>query len=803
MENQQYVRIFVLLLALWPALVFGYDNDFTHPLLTNEAIKLFGQDYSGKLSGSDSQSIVQGSKDEDNIPRWLEHFYDPINNRGLNAGQFATSKQWAHGQNITGNDYSWENAIYEYAYGDRQKGLYALGHIVHLVQDATVPDHTRDDVHVMVKTYEAYAENQKFVPASTPIYINSLDDYFDQAANFSNNNFFSDDTILNYYNSPQVEKENWEKTSRGVEVNFGLGTFGRLVLIKRFRDSQGVLHTEYSLDDTDNKVMSDYWNTLAPKAVGYSAGVIKLFFDEVEKEKLNGTLKKARMPWWEKLLELAKVRVDQILGSAIFSVGNNREDDDPVTPSSKMTPSIDVPPSVGEDEIELIPEENIPKTKQEQLAELEAKLRRLRKEMDEISGQGEQIIIPVIHSVNSVLSLVGVGVLETEAPTTTATTTVTIISPPVVTSPEDFSLVFATSSLTFSGKASSGLTIFNDFDGTEATANENEDWSLTLSDLVQGLNEIKFYTRDEEGNTSLPFEVSFVVDALPLAVDFSISNCDRSLSPDFCLLKPTSTLSFVWSLTKPGDYQYDLMKETYYRGEWTWEKIETISDLETTTETGLGGSDLLKEFNWQILVHNASSSEIIASSSIVTTTFHPRPIVINEIGWAGTTASPLDEWIELKNYLRDYQLSLVGYYLTDTNKTWQINLDGSILPSGYYLIERGSDEVVSNRQAKLIDNFISDANAKAFDLQNVGLKLWRKVGEEEELVDETPTWDKASSPSSSLERTWEHEISVDLSTWEDNTGCNESDGPCALDRNASTTLGTPGVINSASIPRLW
>ena len=42
---------------------------------------------------------------------------------------------------------TWERAVYEYANGNPKEALYTLGYILHLIEDAAVPDHTRDDPH--------------------------------------------------------------------------------------------------------------------------------------------------------------------------------------------------------------------------------------------------------------------------------------------------------------------------------------------------------------------------------------------------------------------------------------------------------------------------------------------------------------------------------------------------------------------------------------------------------------------------------------------------------------------------------
>jgi hypothetical protein len=666
------------------------------------------------------------------------------------------------------------------------------------VQDATVPDHTRDDPHPIIKTYETYAKVKDSVPPSDPTYLDSLDAYFDSAANFSNSNFFSDDTILKYYPNPKISKEIKEIGFDGNIRNYGYNSFNKKVALvtSKIGDS-GVIQKVYNIyDKNDNKVMADYWNTLAPKAVGYSAGVIKLFLSEVEKEKTTGILKKERMPWWEKLLELVKIKTDQLLASVNLSIKEKEQ----------MTP---LPPLLEPEEKEdpnlPAPEIEKEKTVQEQLIEIREKLERLKAELDGLNGAGELVILPAVYSANRVFSSLGTSTVNLEAPTTTTASSSIVIAPPIIISPADFSVIFSTSSITFSGTASSGLVVFNNFDRGQATTSEIGEWTMTINEIPQGSSTIKFFARDNEDNVSLPMEVTLGVDYLPLAINLSIDNCAQSLSSYFCLLKPTSTLNFIWSLTKPGDYKYDLIKTENDYGDW--QSPETVASgvsvSETSARLNFEARDLLREFKWQVLAMDASSSEVFASSSEVVTTFHPRPIVINEIGWAGTIASNLDEWFELQSFLFEPSLNLEDYYVSDTNGNWRFDLSGDISPRGYYLVERGSDDVISNRSAQLVDNFIDDSSTKAFDLSKIGLKLWRKTDLGDILIDETPLWDKTGSALSSLERTWEDRVSTDISTWEVNEGCNETDGPCAVDRNATTTFGTPGVINMASIPRLW
>ena len=165
MENRKSL-IFLTLVSflLFPLFTFAYKPDTTHKGLTRDILKFYEYYYPSKFTEDEKISIEKGAVDEDSGVRALNHFYDPVYNKGIAL----TSKEWAgntQAQAVTsgsylaglGNatrgyfssatDYSWDRAIYEYAHGDKKRGLESLGNILHLIEDATVPDHTRDDPH--------------------------------------------------------------------------------------------------------------------------------------------------------------------------------------------------------------------------------------------------------------------------------------------------------------------------------------------------------------------------------------------------------------------------------------------------------------------------------------------------------------------------------------------------------------------------------------------------------------------------------------------------------------------------------
>ena len=82
--------------------------------------------------------------------------------------------------------------------------------------------------------------------------------------------------------------------------------------------------------------------------------------------------------------------------------------------------------------------------------------------------------------------------------------------------------------------------------------------------------------------------------------------------------------------------------------------------------------------------------------------YTPLSLLINEIAWVGTIASFDDEWIELYNPgLTPINLSL-GWRLVADDGSPDITLTGTITAGDYYLLERGSDNVVQGIDADLI-----------------------------------------------------------------------------------------------------
>ena len=112
--------------------------------------------------------------------RSVNHFHNPLTNEGF-SGIWGTgvlsgtsSIQWAQspiGTQSPGGHYSWfdvrnffymaltvtDKTIKEASFADTFRGL---GQLMHLVQDLSVPEHTRDDGHY-IRAYEAWVASQR------------------------------------------------------------------------------------------------------------------------------------------------------------------------------------------------------------------------------------------------------------------------------------------------------------------------------------------------------------------------------------------------------------------------------------------------------------------------------------------------------------------------------------------------------------------------------------------------------------------------------------------------------------------
>lgn len=370
MEETNMSRWFLSILLLWliscGEYAYAYDSDFVHPAINYNAtlqsnLESYLEEQLKLSDGIDTtfnkqktwKWVEKGGELEDEAPRWLNHFHDPLkpwDEAGFCvtplACEYDSSLLWAqkNWQNLSGT-FSWitareafyaaltTNSEAEYAMTFR-----ALGQVIHLVADAAVPAHVRNDPHPTGETYESYAREiekkydgkvkpqwwainfngikpapgifEKYIPnTGAPVPISALWDIdrytIDSGAGvtqqgdiglaeYTNANFFSDDTIIiNKYPHPALEEGDlsgfdwgnleelaaednktdnryyiWKTNETG--ETYRLASFSLVSL-----DGQGVLHPVLVIDD---QVVLDYANLLVPHAVGYSAALLDYFF---------------------------------------------------------------------------------------------------------------------------------------------------------------------------------------------------------------------------------------------------------------------------------------------------------------------------------------------------------------------------------------------------------------------------------------------------------------------------------------------------------------------------------------------
>ncbi|MFS1518553.1 phospholipase D-like domain-containing protein [Bacillus sp. SCS-151] len=131
-----------------------------------------------------------------------------------------------------------------------------------------------------------------------------------------------------------------------------------------------------------------------------------------------------------------------------------------------------------------------------------------------------------------------------------------------------------------------------------------------------------------------------------------------------------------------------------------------------------------------------------------------REVVVNEIAWMGTTASSSDEWIELYNN-SNTTISLEGWTLSSIDGTPSINLNGEILPNGYFLLERTDDNTVSNVMADLVYTGALSNTNEVLELRDA----------QNNLIDIVDNWYAGDSSTRATMERIDSTVSASASNW--------------------------------------
>lgn len=312
-------------IPLFSSTAHAYDQQNTHPALTDEAVDFYNLNFpNNPLTQEDKEMLIRGAIEEDTPPRWLNHFYDPIYNTGWIG--YTTSKKWAissttqqaftdsafsyggfanlFSDGLSPTDYSYERALHDYATGNRKRAMLAMGHVMHLLEDSNVPEHTRGDTHLPWHGTESPYEKTMakwnpgnidvasglFKKSKKPVLLSQIGDYFDEIARYSNGYFFSEDTIISTkYQLPQIIETQRTKSEEklfaiGLDKNrqkFNLAILNTRKVRNVFQISRATLLDE----EFGDIILDDYWSRLSTDFVAHGAGALKLFLEQAEQVK--------------------------------------------------------------------------------------------------------------------------------------------------------------------------------------------------------------------------------------------------------------------------------------------------------------------------------------------------------------------------------------------------------------------------------------------------------------------------------------------------------------------------------------
>jgi len=878
------------ILFISPFFVIAYSDDTTHPALTSETVIFFNIHYPDlSFTEEEKKLLTQGSTDEDKGTRALQHFYDPVYDRGITMFgiEWQKSKEWAqdtlaqatYNFNILSNptekvfygtvreffrsdtDYSWERAIYEYAWGDKERGLKSLGHVLHLIQDASVPDHTRNDPHPpafhLGSPYEKWTaqfgpENINVLDKLTfkkPVEHDRLEKYFNEIAKYSNNNFFSKDTIFDEnYAKPKVSYEWQETLDDGRWYKFGYrdidGKQYRLVVLPDIPDWKAVLDQSESLTivDPDHLILTDYWNLLSQQAVLHGAGVVKLFFDEVEKEQETKTLYRKNRNWLQRLFDGTKKDIYNTT-TAIYggSVPYEELEDDSFNAQSASVVAVQIANNQEQQtELQVRPVDE---------TETQQDVENVAIETDDSTAVNDEDVLDdlTVLPTDTVLSQMLVvseeiivkddsskptpyqpgfgggsrGNVETpseeseppaeeeeventseeeeedeeegeeEVDGDDETPLPFAVPIPIILSPSEDILHTAFTSTTFFGFASSTLTISNDFSSATTTPDENEEWTLTLSGFEEGTTTVAFFTTNIGGATSSSATKTIVVDTTaPVFDSFTILQCEYSLSTATCLSGGV-TLNLSWSSASTDVAYYAL----------------TLDSIQTSTTTDISGTlTVPSDGSYSIQVAAYDTVGNGATTSIQSVAVIARPLVINEIAWGGTGASSADEWVEIFNRT-SYAIDMTKVSLVADDGVPDLLLSSTALPQGYYLIER-TDDTTTSVNADLAVAFSGSGVGSGLSNDGEVLRLIHTLGgQATTTLDGTPalsscggTWCVgAAGPNYiSMERANPALEGTLASSWKSNNTFTKN----GTDADGTVINGTPRAQNSVSLPSI-
>ena len=753
MENRGplgLVIVALLVTLLVPSSSADAYSKQTHSNITKYTFEKYQEIFNSPFSFRDIADASRGSADEDKNPRYLNHFYDPVHDQGLDTLLLngIASPVWADSILEQGNyfwgkihvneplfssdtDYSWDRAVYEYVHGDREYAIQALGHQLHLVQDVTVPAHVRNDAHPPWNqdAYEKYSDgkvpNIQLRVGDIPI-SNNITETTQRLATFTNLNFLSRDSF-DKYQEPKINK-------RFIRGEYVYNQLGHRIAFEKvdFELSTGE-KVEYVSDDTDFTVAKENWEVLSRQAVLYGVSTIDLFFRDVEKEQRTGDLlamNKSRRDTEGFLKRFAqsrdsKLKLTSLAAADVYEL--NKEDADGYFAAADVY-GLHIPASARDSVLKdetgqtasailslqraiqsPIVGERIPRgippaplngdVKEDENIPQEIYREELKDVDIEENLETTVTEAPKVKETNAEEETVNLSPFEPGgygyggggsgvSEKEADDTDDTVSHDPVITYPANASIL-ATTTISFSGTGVAGQTISAVIGTTTATSTVLSDgtWSLETLVLPEGASQGLFTQIDNDGNESNEVTVSFEIDITPPdATTMEVLECTHTLRVDGECLSGSTSINVNWEAVSSA-FSYGV----YVGGN----EVSTT----TTTSTVVSMND---QETSEILIHTYDEAGNSAVSNTVSVEVFENPIIITEVAWGGTAASTEDEWIELYNRT-DYILSVGHIRIRADDGAPVVTLAGTIGKGDYwtdhaYLIERGDGTATSKAE---------------------------------------------------------------------------------------------------------
>ncbi|OGN13467.1 MAG: hypothetical protein A3J47_03870 [Candidatus Yanofskybacteria bacterium RIFCSPHIGHO2_02_FULL_43_22] len=713
----------LLSVLLVPVLAFGYSQNTTHPALTDEIVDFYNLNFpNDKITEEEKQRLIQGSIDEDDGLRMLYHFYDPVYDRGLAIVAGASSKDWGLATNFQANvlgkqyagftsvfnnsskaDFSYGRALEDYAKGDRERAFIAFGHILHLLEDAGVPDHTRDDPHPPVLDLGSPYEHEMakwslqnfqiartlFLRREKPVLLSSIENYFDRVANYSNNNFFSKDTINNeVYSKPvlnNLKNLYFNGSTRLFVVNKDKnGLDFPIALAVTDSTNKNIKSITLYNEIVNSYILDGYWDRLSKEVVIGGAGALKLFLEEAEKAKKEYLVKQEQKKpsFW--------AQVASLFG---FDGGDN---DGLATPNQIPLSGDGTGQASGVNDGLTTGE----------LATSEGR------GTSDVNGDSGDKTSDTSSDRN---------MSPTVSPLSPSLSPKPIVSPLVLPSPTP-KLTTSDGQRTSDVKTT-GKVVINEIAWAGTEASPNDEWLELYNTENYDINLSGWALKAEDGTPDITVEEGKIIKAQSYFL-FERTN-------DTTVNSVAADQIYTGALGNDGEFvrlidAAGIVVNTAGNSGSAWPAGSSTGKI-SMERTASGwknftGSPSAKDANGNFIngtPGTANSTTVVTfssggggggSSSSPTPTPTPSPsptpspepegdsedgdtansgdVVINEIAWMGTFENSLCEWVELRN-MTDNEVNLVGWKLYEQDGSVEIiSLTQKITPNGYYLIKR-------------------------------------------------------------------------------------------------------------------